>query len=108
MNKKYVVELTTEERSQLKAIINADKGPAHKRRDARMLLKADQGPESPGWKDADIAEAFDCHVTTVENLRRRLAERGLAGALEHGTRGSYRARTPSARAQAHSIARARV
>ena len=39
MKKKYVVELTTEERSQLKAIIDANKGPAHKRRHAQMLLK---------------------------------------------------------------------
>ena len=104
MKKKYIVELIIEERSQLKAIINADKGPAHKRRHAQMLLKADQGPNGPAWKDADIAEAFDCHVTTVENLRRRLAERGLDGALEHGNRGSYRARKLDGRAEAHLIA----
>ena len=104
MKKKYVVELTIEEHSRLKAIINADKGPAHKRRHAQMLLKADQGPEGPAWKDSDIAEAFDCHVTTVENLRRRLDERGLDAALEHGNRGSYRARKLDGRAEAHLIA----
>ena len=104
MKKKYVVELTTEERSQLKAIINADKGPAHKRRGAQMLLKADQGPDGPVWKDADIGEAFDCHVATVENLRRRLVERGLDAALDHGNRGSYRARKLDGRAEAHLIA----
>jgi len=104
MKKKYVVELTIEERSQLKAILNADKGPAHKRRHAQMLLKADQGPEGPAWKDADIAEAFDCHVTTVENVRRRLVERGLDAGLEHGNRGSYRAGKLDGRAEAHLIA----
>ena len=96
--------LADEERSQLKAIINADKGPAHKRRYAQMLLKADQGSQGPAWKDADIAEAFDCHVTTIENLRRRLVERGLDAALEHGNRGSYRARKPDGRAEAYLIA----
>ena len=104
MKKRYVVELTIEERSQLKAIINADKGRAHKRRHAQMLLKADEGPEGPAWKDADIAEAFDCHVTTVENLRRRLVERGLDAVLEHGNRGSYRARKLGGGAEAHLLA----
>ena len=69
-----------------------------------MLLKADQGPGGSAWKDADIAEAFDCHVTTVENLRRRLVERGLDAALEHGNRGGYRVRKLDGRAEARLIA----
>jgi hypothetical protein len=36
--KKYIVELTTEERSKLNAIIHADRMAAHKRQHARMLL----------------------------------------------------------------------
>jgi hypothetical protein len=43
--------------------------------------------EGSGWKDVQIAEAFDCHFTTVENLRRRLVEQGLDAALEHGNSG---------------------
>ena len=102
--KKYIVELTTEERSKLKEIINADRMAAHKRQHARMLLKIDQGSEGPAWKDADIAVAFDCHHTTVENLRKRLIERGLKAALEHGNRGSYRTRRLDGVAEAHLIA----
>jgi len=102
--KKYVVELTKEERDQLKAILNANKGPAHKRRHAQLLLKADQGPHGPAWKDADIAEAFDCYVTTVENLRKRLVTKGFDAALEHGNRGSYRARRLDGVAEARLIA----
>jgi hypothetical protein len=100
--KKYVVELTTEERSRLQGLLS--KGRPHQRRHAQMLLKADQGPSGPGWKDAQIADAFDCHITTVENLRRRLVEQGLDAALEHGNRGSYRARRLDGRAEAHLIA----
>ncbi len=104
--KKYIVELTTEERSQLQTLL--DKGKPHQRRHAQMLLKADQGPEGPGWKDAHIAEAFDCHPTTVENLRRRLVEQGLEAALEHGDRGSYRVRKLDGKAEAHLIALTRM
>ena len=104
--KKYLVELTTEERSQLQAWVG--KGKPHQRRHAQMLLKADQGPEGPGWKDTQIAEAFDSHPTTVENVRRRLVEQGLEAALEHGNRGSYRARKLDGKAEAHLIALTRM
>jgi hypothetical protein len=104
--KKYLVELTTEERSQLQTLVG--KGKPHQRRHAQMLLKADQGPEGPGWKDTQIAEAFDCHPTSVENLRRRLVEQGLEAALEHGNRGSYRARKLDGKAEARLIALTRM
>ena len=55
--KKYIVELTTEERSQLKDILDANRMAAHKRRHARMLLKADQGRHGPAWTDARIERA---------------------------------------------------
>ena len=104
MRKKYVVELTGEEREQLGAIVRAERMAAHKRKHAQMLLKADQGSHGPGWTDAQVAEAFDCHRTTVELLRKRLVERGLEAALEHGNRGSYRARRLDGEAEAHLIA----
>jgi len=106
--KKYIVELTTEERSHLKALVDADKGPAHKRRHAQMLLKADQGPHGPAWKDTQIAEAFDGSVRGMEDLRKRLVERGLEAALEHGNRGAYRARRLDGKAEAHLIALTRM
>jgi hypothetical protein len=104
--KKYIVELTIEERSRLQALVG--KGVSHQRKHAQMLLKADQGTEGPGWKDAQIAGAFDCHPTSVENLRRRLVEQGLDAALEHGNRGSYRARKLDGKAEAHLIALTRL
>ena len=83
MRKKYIVELTSEERNRLEAVINANRMAAHKRKHAHMLLKADQGHQGPGWSDVKIAEAFDCHRTTVENLRKRLVEHGLDKAMDH-------------------------
>ena len=46
--KKYIVELTSEERSGLKDIIKAERMAAHKRRHARILLSYDLG-EEPIW-----------------------------------------------------------
>ncbi len=106
MQKKYIVELTIQERKMLEAIINADRMAAHKRKHAQMLLKADQGSQGPRWSDIKIADAFDCHRTTVENLRKRLVEHGLDKAMEHGNRGSYRARKFDGVAEAHLIATA--
>ena len=102
--KKYIVELTSEERSTLKDIIKAERMAAHKRLHARMLLKADQGPLGPAWKDADIAAAFDCTIKSVERLRKRLVEHGLDRAMDHGNRGAYRAKKLDGVAEAHLIA----
>ena len=104
--KKYIVELTSEERSGLKNIIKAERMAAHKRRHARILLKADQGPQGPAWKNADIANAFDCTIKSVERLRKRLLEHGLDAAIEHGNRGAYRAKKLDGIAEAHLIATA--
>ena len=106
MRKKYIVELTSEERSRLQTVINADRMAAHKRKHAQMLLKADQASQGPGWSDIKIAEAFDCHRTTVENLRKRLVEHGLDKAMDHGNRGSYRVKKFDGVAEAHLIATA--
>jgi len=102
--KRYIVELTQEERLQLREIVKAKRMAGHKRRHARMLLKLDQGPHGPGWTDAQAADAFDCTARSAERLRRRLLEQGMDGALEHGNRGSFRARALDGAAEAHLIA----
>ena len=106
MRKMYIVELTSEERNGLEAVINADRMAVHKRKHAQMLLKADQGSNGPGWSDIKIADAFDCHRTTVENLRKRFVEHGLDKAMAHGNRDSYRAKKFDGVAEAHLIATA--
>lgn len=87
--KKYVVELTSEERKQLKELVKKGKVAGYKIRHAQMLLKADQGKQGPGWQDEQIAEAFGAHLTTVERLRKRFVEQGLEAALERNKRQNY-------------------
>jgi transposase len=103
MQKKYVVELTSEERKQLTALVKKGKTAGYKIRHAQMLLKVDQGKEGPGWSDSAVAEAFTAHITTVERLRRRFVEEGLEAALERHNRKNY-PRKLDGDAEAHLIA----
>jgi len=102
--KKYIVELSIEEREVLRNVIHAERMAAHKRLSAQMLLKLDQGPAGPGWTDARVAEAFDCVTRTPERLRQRLVERGFENVLEHGNKGAHRVRKLDGAAEAHLIA----
>jgi hypothetical protein len=84
MNKKYIVRLTDQERSELAAVIKKLKGTSQKVRRAQILFKADA--DGPNWTDHRIAEAFGCRTKTVENIRQRLVERGFREALDGGQR----------------------
>lgn len=79
MNKKYIVRLSDEERALCESVIKKLSGSSQKVRRAQMLLKADA--TGPNWPDARIAEAFNCRIHTVENLRKRLVCEGFALAL---------------------------
>ena len=74
MNKKYVVRLSDEERGCCQGIVKNLKGSSQKFRRAQILLKADA--DGPAWPDSKIAEAFNCRVQTIENLRKRLVTDG--------------------------------
>ena len=80
MYKKYVVRLSDEERLICQGVIKKLKGSSQKVRRAQVLLQADA--EGPNWTDARIAEAFQCRVQTVENLRKRLVTEGFGTALD--------------------------
>jgi len=102
-NKKYVVELTSEERKQLTAMIKRGKTAGYKIRHAQLLLKIDQGKHGPGWSDGKAAEAFAAHITSIERLRKRFVEEGLEAALERHNRKNYTHKLDGD-AEAHLIA----
>jgi transposase len=80
MNKKYIVRLTSEERTMLENLISKGKSAAYKIKHANILLKVDAN--GPGWSDEETAEAFGCHANTTRNIRQRLVEQGLETALD--------------------------
>src|SRR5215204_1979446 len=85
MKKKYPVTLTETEREHLKSLIAAGTAPARKLTHARILLKADQSPEGPGWVDEQVAEAVEVSQPTVSRVRKQYVEEGLEAALNRRT-----------------------
>jgi transposase len=102
--KQYIVELTSEERSQLQRILSKGKTAGYRMKYAHILLKADQGKEGPAWSDSEIAEAFGCNVSTVYRLRKRLVEEGFDSVLCHGNTGKRKQRKLDGKAEARLIA----
>ena len=82
MKKKYIVTLTEEERQRLREMVSRGKAAARKLMHARILLKADAGPDGPGWDDEAIAAGVDAGRATVERVRKEFVEEGLEAALE--------------------------
>ncbi len=102
--KTYIVELTIEERNQLKRMINTGRTAAYKQRHARILLLADQNSKAAAMKDDDIAKAVGCGRVTVERIRKRFVEEGLQEALgRHKSRRQYQ-RKLDGKGEAHLIA----
>lgn len=79
--KKYVVELSEEERVQLNEFIRKGKRSAQLLTKARILLKADVSDAGEGWSDSKIAKALDTSVATIERTRRQLVEEGFDAVL---------------------------
>ena len=79
--KKYVVQLSAEERGRLQALIRSGKHPARKLVRARILLKADASETGEAWSDSQIAEARDTGLATVARVRQQLVEEGVEGVL---------------------------
>jgi len=86
MPKKYIVRLSESERRELHRVIKKLSGSSQKVRRAQILLKADTGGSN--WTDARIAEAFECRTKTVEDVRKRLIERGFEETLNGKKRSS--------------------
>lgn len=83
--KKYLVELSVEERAVCQEVVKKLKGTSQKVKRANILLKSDQG-----WTDEKVADAFNCRRQTVENVRKRLVECGFEQTLN----GKQRAKPP--------------
>lgn len=102
--KKYIVELTSEERKVLKGLINTGKIAAYKQRHARILLLADEGSEGPKMTDDEVAKAVGCGSATVERVRKQLVAQGLEAALQRPRIDRSGQRLLDGDAEAHLIA----
>jgi transposase len=97
--KKYLVDLTEDERATLQALVRRGKSQARKVTRARILLRAARGAT-----DSEIVMALGVGQATVERTRRRFVEEGL-GALNERPRPGARRRL-SEKAEARLVAEA--
>jgi transposase len=102
--KKYIVQLTAEQPSRLSQLIRSGKAAARILLHARILLKADSGPETPAWSDEAIREAVEVHATTVARVRQRFVEEGLEAALRPRPTTRHYERKLDGKVEAHLIA----
>ena len=77
--KKYIVQLTADERVQLNELTDKGKGPAYKIKHADILLNVDINGSD--LSDSMVSTLLHCHQKTVSNVRKRFVEQGLEAAL---------------------------
>ena len=83
--KKYVVDLTPEERAGLLKLIKQGEAEARKLSRAHILLKADEG-----LSDEEVAALLYTGSATVGRVRQRFVEEGLQSALRERPRRGQR------------------
>lgn len=98
MAKKYIVNLSQEERTTLHALITKGKTAARALTRAHILLQAEEGAH-----DAEIARALHVGVATVERTRKRCVDEGVKAALTERPRPGA-ARLLSGKQEAHLVA----
>lgn len=80
MKKRYIVNLTVDERASLAQLVRRERVSGLKRMRASILLKADDDQT-----DREIADDLDVGLVTVERVRKRCIERGVEACLERKT-----------------------
>ncbi|MDR1608479.1 MAG: helix-turn-helix domain-containing protein [Deltaproteobacteria bacterium] len=80
---KYRIFLTTDERDELDSLAKKGKNSARVILLALVLLFCDMSPEGRGQKtNADISRELNISERTIESLKKRFVEGGIAYALE--------------------------
>lgn len=81
MNRKYIIELTEEERQHLEKLTSSGIAPARTVTRAHILLKSDSSAAGSKWKYEQICAAFNVTPVTVMNVRKSFVENGLQATL---------------------------
>src|SRR5713101_7635788 len=101
--KTFQVQLSLADRARLEALVTNGSATAHTHIHARILLKADQGPDGPGWTDAMICSALDVGMSTVARVRQTAVQQGLEAALQRKLPTRVYTRTLDGAAEAHLL-----
>ena len=84
--KRYIVELSADERKRLEELIRKGKSPAKKQLKARILLAADESPLGSNWNDPKISEALGTYPMMCARVRQQFARGGIDAVLNRKQR----------------------
>ncbi|WP_222913871.1 helix-turn-helix domain-containing protein [Natrinema sp. SYSU A 869] len=96
--KKHVVDLSDEERNELREFVSKGEHRAEAITRAKILLKVDEGLTDP-----TICEHLDCSIATPYRTRKAYSERGLAAIHRRKPDRDYEPKLDG-RAEAHLVA----
>jgi hypothetical protein len=110
--KKYIVQLSPEEREQLQKASESNRRSVREKTRARILLLADTAvantpdsrQEGAGLKDSEIAKRLRCAPLTVSQMRKKAVERGAVAAIAHKEQEKRKARKLDGEQEAKLIA----
>ncbi len=103
MKKRFVVRLTTDERTRLEGLIKRGREAAYRRRHAEVLLLVDEGEHGPAQVDTEVAHRTGFARRTVEQIRERCVTEGLDSALERKKRNRERSQRLDGEGEARLI-----
>ena len=102
--RKYRVQLSTEERQELKALVSRGRAAAYRQTHARILLLSDEFQGDGAMKDEEIARSLQIGSATVERVRRRCVEERVEAALGRREQLRRRPKKLDGSGEAHLIA----
>ena len=103
MVKKYRVALQVEEQEELKALVSRGRAAAYKQTHAGILLLSDESQAEGPIMDQDIARSLKVGTATVERVRRRCVEEGVAAALGRKEQLNRRRKKLDGQGEAHPV-----
>jgi transposase len=106
MSKIYRVNLTNEERLELKEIVSKGKAAAHKQTHARILLLSDESNPDGLKKDKEIVSFLGTSLRTVERVRQRFVTEGIESAINPKPQKKYRTKNLDGAGEAFLVATA--
>lgn len=102
MAKKYIVTLPADERAELAALVRRRSATSTVVVRASILLAADT--TGAALADEEIVRRYHVSLRTVERLRQRWCEQGLATAIHGRKRTVFKPKTFDGRVEAHLVA----
>lgn len=103
MEKKYIVKLTAEERSELNKILSNGNAAAKKHKIAKILLLADVSQDVT-YTDQEISDEAEVSYKTIARIRKKIVEGGLEKVFEKKFTPRYRQRRFDGESEAKLIA----